>query len=432
MNKKNFKYSLNLLILLLSIALIGCGSKGSPTGGKKDTIKPEIIVVNPDQFSDISDTEIEITFSKPIKKNSILTGISIYPPILSKKFIWDSNILTIRIQEELQDSSNYFFHFNKNIKCTHGNALDKEYDFVFHTGSLNQYSVEGLIEYEENSDFGSDITMNIFSADSTFIRRETAKAYYFAVKDLNPTAYEIRAFIDKNENERYDANKEPFARQYIPYNIAERPTLNLAYQDTVKPKIRKHIIYNSSAIEIEFTEKINTPENIVIYQDSTEIELPIIAQSFNGEVLKLLVSEQDTLRYKIQFEEIADFKGNINENPSLLFSGTTIQDTIPPEVISTYPRTGSTISTLKPKLKIEFDEIILAKDFTSVLYEVETNKTVQTELLESDSDFYLLTPNGSLNNLSSYRLEINFSDSKGNRASDEYQLLFIPIIRKND
>ena len=422
--KKNKK----LILLFVSIILFtACGSTGSPTGGKKDTTKPEIITINPDPFGDISGRDIEVTFSKPIEKNTILTGLSIYPPILNKKYYWDSNILTIRIQEELDDSTNYFFHFNKNIRCTHNNSLDKEYDFVFHTGKLNHYYLEGYFEYENKEDYGSDIILNVYSADSTFIKREMSKAYYFKVEDLNPGNYEIRAFIDKNDNAVFDQRSEPFARDYFIYNLTEKPTLSLSYQDTTKPKIKSYKIENNREINLEFSETILKPENVTILQDSSIVALDIIASSFREDRMKLLVEKQDTLSYVLNFPKIEDLKGNYYENYKLKFSGRTVSDSIAPRMINSTPKTGSTIEDQLPIISLEFSEIILDKNFSAKLWEVESKKEVGISILTKNSDLIQLQPKSKLKNLSSYKLELKFSDLDKNISESE--ILFIVIIR---
>jgi hypothetical protein len=422
--KKNRKIGLLFVII---ISLTACGSTGSPTGGKKDTINPEIITISPDPFGNISGRDIEVTFSKPIEKNTIITGLSIYPPILHKKYYWDSNILTIRIQEELDDSTNYFFHFNKNIKCTHNNSLDKEYDYVFHTGKLNDYFVEGFFEYEKGEDYGSEVVLNIYSADSTFIKRELERAYYFKVEDLNPGNYEIRAFIDKNNNAKFEQSSEPFAREYFVYNLTEKPTLSLSYQDTTKPKIQAYKIINNREIHLEFSEEILQPENVTIFQDSTDVELHVIASSFGGNSMKMLVEKQDTLSYVLNFPKMEDLKGNFYENYKLKFSGRTIVDSIAPVLLNSIPQTGSIIEDQLPIITIEYSEIILAENFLSKLWEVESGKEIEISILKANSDVIQLQPKEKLRNLSSYKLELKSFDLNKNNTKSE--ILFIVIVR---
>ncbi|MFO7896342.1 MAG: Ig-like domain-containing protein [Candidatus Cloacimonadales bacterium] len=423
------KIKILIFCLLLVGLTIGCGSKGAPSGGARDLERPEILAISPDQFSDISEQDIEITFSKPIQKNSIFTGISIYPPILEKKYKWDGNNLSIEIREELPDSTNYIFFLNSSITCTHDNKLDRDYSYVFHTGQLNDYQLQGEIQYEEKTDYGSEVILNLFAADSTFIKRTTASSYYYIISDLNPEAYIIRSFIDKNQNGTYDANSEPFANIYAPYASEATNLLKLVYQDTVKPKIAKLSISNQKQLQIKFTEAIQTPSNIKIVADSTEAELPIIRQVLADDLLKLIVAEMDTLNYTITFPILEDMKNNISENLTRSFLGSTLLDTIPPTITSSNPRNGATLNTLKPKLEIRFSEIIFTEALQAELEEVESGRTLGLDILAGDSDLFLLQPQQKLRNLSSYLLKLDFTDSSNNRVEEKYELNFIPIIR---
>ena len=160
-----------LIIIIISLTiflfLISCGHKKSPTGGKKDTINPEIVSVTPDEYSNISDSNIEIIFSKPIERNSILSGIYIHPPILKKKYIWDGNILTIKIMEELENDTNYYFNFSSKIKGEHGNFLSKNSTYIFASGELNSNRISGNFSFEKIEDANKKIQMTILTSDST-------------------------------------------------------------------------------------------------------------------------------------------------------------------------------------------------------------------------------------------------------------------------
>ena len=169
-NKKTMKYMLKLIFMIfIFTGLISCGHKQNPTGGKKDTIHPEIVSVIPDEYSDITDSNIEIIFSKPIERSTILSGIYIYPPILKKKYSWDGNILTIKVLEELDKNTNYYFNFSEKIKGEHGNSLDKSSLFVFASGKLNSNRISGNFLFEEIEDKNKPIQMTILTADSTEI-----------------------------------------------------------------------------------------------------------------------------------------------------------------------------------------------------------------------------------------------------------------------
>ena len=115
------KYYTKLFLILFLLFLLSCGHRKSPTGGKKDTENPTIVSILPDEFFDINNRDIEVVFSKPIDRSSILSGIYICPPILNKKFKWDKNTLIIKILEDLEQNTNYFFTFSRRIKGEHNN-----------------------------------------------------------------------------------------------------------------------------------------------------------------------------------------------------------------------------------------------------------------------------------------------------------------------
>ncbi|MCK4956637.1 MAG: Ig-like domain-containing protein, partial [Candidatus Cloacimonetes bacterium] len=356
--------------------------------------------------------------------------INIYPPILKKKFVWDGNNLIIKINEDLQDSTNYYLYANTNITGEHNNKLDKDYKFVFKSGTANNYTISGAIEYEDKTDYGKNVIINLFSADTTFIFKQTTKAYFYRIEDLNPADYVIRAFIDKNNNNVYDAEKEPFANQYISYAPDRNYALELAYQDTVKPKIVSAKVKNSTQLELNFSEKIIKPQDLEIMQDSTDIKLDIIATSLDDKKLLVVTTKMDTFSYKIVINNLIDFKDNQVSKSKLIFTGKTIQDTIPPAVISTNPRNGSTINRLDPKIEVRFSEIILTENVEVKLIEVESGKQVTVDILAGDSDIFIFQPRKNLKNWSSYKLELMVADYENNFLNDKFDIIFIPIIRE--
>ena len=166
----------NLLSLMfITFILVSCGHRKKPTGGSKDIVNPEILSILPEEFSDIKGKDIEVTFSKPIERTTILTGIYIYPSIDRKKFKWDKSVLTMKILEELEENTNYFFSFSQRIKGEHGNELDKNYTFVFANGKLNDNKISGNLLFELEEDNNQPILCTIQAPDSTFINNQVIK-----------------------------------------------------------------------------------------------------------------------------------------------------------------------------------------------------------------------------------------------------------------
>ncbi len=428
------KSPINLIFTVLIFSgLISCGHKKNPTGGKKDTIQPEIVSVIPDEYSDITDTNIEIIFSKSIERNTILSGIYIYPPIIKKKFSWDGNILTIKILEELEKDTNYYINFSEKIKGEHGNFLNTSSSFIFRSGKLNSNRISGNFLFEEDEDINKPIKMTILTADSTEIFSQEAIGETYKIEDLNDVEHIIRAYIDKNENEIYDNESEPYFQKLIDPVNSTTLDIYLAYADTLKPQLKSiNVIFNNS-INVTFTEPIMSFSEVSIRTaDSLETKVFIKAYYLINDEVTLLLSDLDTLKYKINFIDILDSKDNLTKEGSLLFDGTTLQDTIPPVVISSNPRTGSSVNSFLPRISILFSEIIMEDGFETKLIEVETGNIEETKVLSKNSKHYIFSSLHKLNNYSSYKFTIQSTDNSGNMMTKPLEIIFLPIVRKEN
>ena len=418
---------------MLLTGLISCGHKQNPTGGKKDTIHAEIISVTPDEYSDITDANIEVIFSKPIERSTILSGIYIYPPILKKKYSWDGNILTIKILEELDKNTNYYFNFSEKIKGEHGNFLDKSSSFVFASGKLNSNRISGNFLFEEIEDKNKLILMTILTADSTEIFSIKALGETYSIEDLNDAEHIVRAYVDKNTNKKYDSESEPYFQKLIDSAGSAAMDIYLAYADTVKPDLKSANVICNNIIDIEFSEPITSFSEVSIRTaDSLEMVVYITAYYLDKDVVTLLTTSLDTLTYKIKFSNILDLKNNISLETSLVFDGTTLQDTIPPEVISSNPRTGSSVNSYQPRISVLFSEIIMEEDIEIELIEVETGKIENIEILSRNSKHYIFSPQHRLNNYSSYKFTMQAKDSSGNIMVKPLETIFLLIVRKDD
>lgn len=427
----NYRFLNKIFIITIAATLlISCGNKKRPTGGKKDVISPVILDVSPDEFSDLTGQNLEITFSKAIDQTSILTGITSYPPILKKKFKWDGNTLIIRILEELEKDRNYFFTFNKNIQGEHGNKLDQEYIYVFRSGKLNDSRISGRFIYELPEDRNQPVKLNLLSSDSIFIYSKTFQSSVYSLDNLNLDSHVIRAYIDKNSNNRYDYEQEPYAQVITDSQDVVTVDLELAYADTVSPVLSKAKAIYNNLFEITTSEPISKFEKIEVFADSTTVQLFVKESYLSGDKIEVIMHPMDTLNYKAIMYGIEDFKGNVKDSSSVVFAYSAIQDSFPPILEGITPRNGSTVNSLLPEIRLEFSEIIMKKDFEAELYEVESGEEVNLSFLTGNSKVYILKPGMSLKNYSSYRLKVRVKDVNGVPAEEEIEALFIPIVRE--
>lgn len=419
-----------LLPFLLLFVLLGCGHRKNPTGGEKDTVNPEILSVFPLEFSDISDSDIEIIFSKPIERNTIIGGLLIYPPILQKKFQWDKNILTIKILEKLEKNTNYFFTFTTSIKDEHNNKLDKQYTFIFANGQLNENKISGNIVWEDDNDRNLKVNFSLLAPDSSFIESKIVGQTSFEFANLNNMAHILEAFADKNKNQKYDYGKEPYFYAYLEANEFLSVNAEMTYEDTLQPTIKSARAIWNNQVQFNFDEPVADFSKVEITTQDTLLQnQEILASYLEKDILTLITAPQDSLRYVATFYNLQDKKNNVNDSISIIFDGNVVPDSIPPQVTSSYPFNGETIIEDKPLFIVHFDEIIRKNDLFLELINLENKESVPLRIVSADSKVCKFTPSRYLTNYSSYKLSIRAQDWAGNLNPQFYQVEFIVVLR---
>ncbi|MBN1326853.1 MAG: Ig-like domain-containing protein [Candidatus Cloacimonetes bacterium] len=407
-----------------------CGHKKAPTGGDKDLLKPEIVAVNPEEFSDISNSNPEFTFSKPMDRNTLAAGLYIYPPVLNKKFIWDGTELQVKIFEELLQETNYFFSFSTRIKGEHDNPLVQDYTFIFSSGRLNQQRISGEFTCESPDDIRAEKMIKLLSADTVLVFQKIVPEMYFELNNLNEQNHLLEVYIDKNENDRYDYSIEPFWKEIVPQAEFTSLIVHLAYQDTVKADLSQVQTLSNNQINVIFTEPVSDHGSFFLMTaDSLELELPWQAYSLIDDRLSILTDVQDTLVYALKIRNFLDLKGNLTEEKEIRFKGVTRQDTLKPELLRSSPRNGETVAEIKPQIELLFSEIILLDQVDFTLTAVETGAVIPLKILQGNSEKYLFEPVNNLGNYSSYMLSLTGTDPNGNPFTELPEIRFITIIR---
>ncbi len=417
-----------IIILLISFA---CGHKKSPTGGKKDLVKPEIINVFPEEFSNINNVQkLEFTFSKPIERNTIFSGLHIYPAILKIKYKWDKNTLIIIILEDLEPNKNYYFSFSPIITGEHNNSLNKDYIFVYHTGTLNKNRISGTIEYEIPEDSNRLINLNLFTADTTWIYSCKLSGSNYILENLNHQKHLIRAFIDLDNDNIYDFSDEPYFESMTEGEKSVNLTIMLAYQDTIRPRIIDAEVGSSNQIKLEFSENLSRIDRVYIEKaDSLKENVEIKAWYHDRETLTVVSSDLEEEKYNIFVTELTDLKSNITFLDSILIDGTSHPDSLAPVVISHKPRNGATIDTLEPEIELVFSEIIFKENISVSLNGVEDNQTIDLITTTENGPIFHYYTKQKLKNYISYRLEVIVTDINGNEMTEPFSIIFIPVVR---
>jgi len=423
---KVFKLSL-LLVALLFMA--SCGSKKSPTGGPVDLEKPEVLSIIPEEYSQLG-SEIEITFSKAMDKQSFTEGIYFHPPIINKKISYSGRTLNIKIMEPLQPDCVYHLTLGSGVKDTRSNSLNKPNSFVFLSGKPVQNRISGQVTYEKAGDAGKPLTLSLFSADSLLVLHKEISGSSYLIDPLNPAEYRMRAYQDLDLNGRYDYGREPFFEQLVDVRKSRSFDINMAYQDSTRAVIRNIRPISNTQLEVHLS-KVPASMGKMEITSSDGGTLAIRYSELSQKVLTLITAEQDTLQYRLTIKDLKDSKGNLNPESSLAFMGCTVPDTEKPTLTSSIPRNGTSVASLQPTLELNFDEIIPEQHLKLRLIATESNKEVPIQILKADSKTCKVKPTTPLTNYRSYTLIIlaETSDSAGNALEKEHKISFMPLIQ---
>ena len=214
-------------LILISFLLASCARVGSPVGGAKDSIPPQITGSNIDSPRvnvprDIR--ELRIDFDEYITLKDINKQLIISPPLKQITKILPSGMgnkfLLIKWADTLQANTTYNFNFgNAIVDNNEGNALGY-YNFAFSTGEkIDSLFISGELkslinEKGKKAEEGSLVVGLYQQKDSMDYRQ---KPYYITKADpdgyfeLNYLAlgnYRVLAFEDSNSNSVYDIGKE--------------------------------------------------------------------------------------------------------------------------------------------------------------------------------------------------------------------------------
>ncbi len=422
-------------LLVIALLVISCGHKGAPSGGEVDEVKPEVKNTYPSQYGTIDDGYIEIVFSKPIKSSSVIDKIRINPEVKKTKMKWE-NAYTLRVyfKSELLPNTNYTVILDKSITGYHGNKMEKDISLVFANGELQEMSLSGTFNYENEEDMGIDVIIQIRDEDSLLIQSLVFSGNEYNVENLNKTKYIFDAFIDKDEDNSYDYAKEPMG--HFSVEFAKNVTYNfeLAYQDTIPPSLKSVNALSSSSFRIQFTEPVSSYRKLsFVEMDSLNkrSEVKILAKTVIDDDLYLVTDSLGKGDFALIMNDVKDAKDNITKKDSVSFKGSEKVDEKAPELVMSKPENGDVVSSLSPEFVLSFSEIIYEKDLHVNLVSQETDEIVNLNIKKgANTHEYVFTPEKNLVNYQSYMItiEASTSDTQGNSLKDPIEIKFITII----
>ena len=256
------------IAILFLLSFVDCAKKGTPSGGKKDSIPPVIVKSVPENFSiNFTDSEIRIYFDEYIKLKNLQSNLIIspplkYPPVITP--LSTSKFIKIKISDTLLPNTTYSFNFGQSIVDNNEENAYDYFKYVFSTGTyIDSLKLSGniadallakpespttILLYEVNETYKDSM---VFSEKPMYITSTRDTTNTFELSNLKEGNYKLVALKEKNNDYTFQpkTDKIGFVEQVItlPTDSTYQLTLfkeNPAYSITRPKHVSKnHILF---------------------------------------------------------------------------------------------------------------------------------------------------------------------------------------------
>jgi len=258
---------------LLLLSFVDCAKRGTPSGGKKDSIPPIIVKSIPENFSiNFSENEIRIVFDEYIKLKDLQQNLIVSPPLKYTPIITPLNTsktLKIQILDTLKENTTYSFNFGKSIVDNNEENPYDYFKYVFSTGDyIDSLSLSGSVKdalllhpetttavmlYELTETFNDSL---IYSEKPTYVATTRDSTQAFELTNLKEGRYLLLALQEKTNDFIFQPKKDKigFVKEYVTIPTDSLYTLSI-FKEIPAYKIarpnhesKNHIIFGYEGI----------------------------------------------------------------------------------------------------------------------------------------------------------------------------------------
>ena len=264
---KVFKYLLGFILLM------NCANRGSPTGGIKDIIPPQILRTIPENYSlNFEADEIRIYFDEYVKFKDLNKQLIISPPMNNTPEITPLGLpqkyVSIKILDTLKPNTTYAINFGTSIVDNNeGNPLSY-FRYVFSTGSvIDSLSLKGYVKDALERKTDDFVSVMLYEIDSTYTDSLVfkSKPWYvtntldsvteFNIQNIKAGTYQLIALKEGNQNFTYQprTDKIGYKKQLVslPKDTSTNHELQLFKRELDNQLLRPFVV-SSNKIGLGF------------------------------------------------------------------------------------------------------------------------------------------------------------------------------------
>lgn len=218
----------------MSLTLVNCAKRGSPTGGLKDSIPPVFIKSEPPNFTtNFEGNRIRIYFDEYIKLKDYQKQLIISPPLENSVISPQgtaSKYVNIEIKDTLEPNTTYVFNFGQSIVDNNESNPFSYFKYVFSTGDyIDSLTVKGFITDELKSNPDNFVSVMLYAVDSIltdsiiykerprYVTNTLDSLTTFEIGNIKEGKYMLIAMKDEDANFTFQPNKDKvaFLKEFI-------------------------------------------------------------------------------------------------------------------------------------------------------------------------------------------------------------------------
>lgn len=257
-----------LSALLVTAAAVGCASPGAPPGGPPDKAEPVVVRVRPEsgatnvrtstvliQFDEVVSERPGGAAARPGAGAAGLAGLVLVSPGDGRERVsWRRTAIEIEPRNGFRRNTAYRVTLLPGLSDLRGNISTEQHEVVFSTGaSIPDGEISGAVFDWAVGRQAPLARVEAFLANDTTFRwlARTDSLGRYALRDLAPGAYALRAYLDANGNRRID-EREAFDSATVAVTGRQQADFYAFVRDTIGPRIEAVQPVDSVAIRIRF------------------------------------------------------------------------------------------------------------------------------------------------------------------------------------
>ena len=295
--KKNIfiQHLTTLIVLVASLFLYACANIVPPSGGAKDTKKPQIKSVEPANYSTLfTNKKITMVLDEFYNLDNPAQQIIISPPVDKQPtYIISGKNLIIKFNSSLLPNTTYNINFGNSIKDFNEGNIQDSFKYVFSTGTqIDSGMITGkvlnasdnIVQEGFNILLYKDLSDSVVFKNKPYYTGKTNKEGFFKITNLQDGTYKIIALKDNDFDYLYNPENETIAysdsfieindsssrKEVTLFSFKEVATKTLLL-DVTNPRLGLiKFIYNKPIINFRFDADLYNKNDVAILNPSKD------------------------------------------------------------------------------------------------------------------------------------------------------------------